>query len=155
MAYGQSELQTSPYVSAARQSSGPIRGDQVIVTVANASGPLTIRTSLGFEVLATKERRNPSSSHGQLWDPPDDTPMWYSAPILRAGDGGGTHTVTLSLANIQGAPSVQAVRYLWGNTPCSGQIFSCPIYVTVPQLGGNLSGENDTLPLGPAIVACH
>jgi hypothetical protein len=50
---------------------------------------------------------------------------------------------------------VQAVRYLWGNTPCSGQIFSCPIYVTVPQLGGNLSGENDTLPLGPAIVACH
>ena len=42
-------------------------------------------------------------------------------------------------------------RAVWSNTPCSGRVFSCPVYAVVPRLG-SLTGENDTLPLGPVIL---
>ena len=100
-------------------------GKELIVTITNASS-LIVRSTLGFEVLAGD--------------------AWYSAPIMNTD---GVHTLTLSLANVTG--EVAAVRYLWGNSPCSRDIFSCPVYVPVPKLG-SLTGENDTMPLAPAIL---
>jgi len=124
-AYGRSDLQLNSFVSSARQV-----GQRLVVTVANTGGSLLLRASLRFEVLLINDNR------------------WHSAPILRTEE---TDTLTLSLPNVTVGADVVAVRYLWSNTPCSASILSCPVYVTVPKLG-SLTGEKDTLPLGPAIL---
>jgi len=127
-AYGRTDLQhgSSAFISGARQS-----GRELHVTIANASS-LVVRASLGFEVLAAQ---GPSPR------------MWQSAPIVRT-DGGST--LVLSLANVSAAPT--ALRYLWSTTPCSADRLACPVYHPVPKLG-RLTGESDTLPLGPAALA--
>lgn len=106
-------------------ASARVDGKQLLITIANAT-TLDVRAALGFEVLTSS--------------------AWSSAPIVHCD---GARTITLSLANVMGKP--EAVRYLWSNAPCSGGIFNCPVYVTVPKLG-SLTGMNDTLPLGPTIV---
>ena len=124
-AYGRPELHRSPAVSAAH-----LAGENVVVTVVNASR-LTLRASLGFEVLTG-----------------GSAPAWISAPILRTD---GERTVTLSLANATAGAAPTAVRYLWSNTPCGAGTYGCPLYVDVPALGA-LTGENTSVPLGPAIL---
>jgi hypothetical protein len=102
----------------------------VVVQIANMSegSSLTVRASLGFEVLVLES--------------------WYSAPIVHSD---GASTLQLSLANVTGGGTAVALRYLWGSSPCGLDILRCPVYVTVPKLG-TLTGENDSLPLGPAIL---
>ena len=124
-AYGRPELHRSPAVSAAH-----LAGETVVVTVVNASR-LALRASLGFEVLTG-----------------GSAPAWISAPILRTD---GERTVTLSLANATAGAAPTAVRYLWSNTPCGAGTYGCPLYVDVPALGA-LTGENTSVPLGPAIL---
>ena len=102
-----------------------------MVTIANTSR-LALRASLGFEVLTGGSA----------------APAWSSAPILRTD---GERTVTLSLANATADAAPTAVRYLWSNTPCGAGTYGCPVYVDVPALGA-LTGENTSVPLGPAIL---
>ena len=154
-AYGREDLKVSAALSGAVVA--PDRRT-LTVSVANASG-LIVRDRLGFEVLAGH------SSDTTTW-------RWYSSPILTSD---GVQTLTLSLANItvlhsadtivdtrsigvathtqgrEASLSVMAVRYLWANSPCSADVFNCPVYVPVPKLG-SLTGEHDTIPLGPAII---
>ena len=130
VAYDRKELHLSPGVGGAKQV-----GKQLKVTVANTSGgALTVRASLGFELLIGGAQ-----------------PMWHSAPIVHCD---GAHTLTLSLpdALAEDGGAVLALRYLWSNTPCGGGTLGCPVYVSVPKLG-SLTGENDTLPLGPAMLS--
>jgi hypothetical protein len=127
-AYGATDWQyRSAYVSSAHRA-----GQELVVKIANASS-LIIRAPLGFEVLTQ--------------GPPGTNGLWHSAPIIRTD---GQCTITLSLSNVTG--TVVALRYLWSRTPCSGDTFSCPVYYPVRRLGV-LTGENDSLPLGPAILA--
>ena len=130
VAYDRKELHLSPGVGGAKQV-----GKQLKVTVANTSGgALTVRASLGFELLIGGAQ-----------------PMWHSAPIVHCD---GAHTLTLSLpdALVEDGGAVLALRYLWSNTPCGGGTLGCPVYVSVPKLG-SLTEENDTLPLGPAMLS--
>jgi hypothetical protein len=137
-AYGRMDLKASAAISGAAVAPD---GRRLTVWVANATG-LVIRNHLGFEVLAG--------------EPSDITTWrWHSAPILSTDR---IQTLVLSLnevlsqgATIYGTPHVLAVRYLWGTSPCSLEIFNCSVYVPVQKLG-SLTGENDTLPLGPAML---
>ena len=126
VAYGRPKLHIATAVSAARR----VGTDQLAVTVANTSGAtLTVRASLGFEVLVARD--------------------WHSAPIVLCD---GRQTLTLALPNATAGAALLALRYLWTNKPCGGGTFSCPVYVSVPKLGA-LTGENDTLPLSPAMIS--
>ena len=90
VAYDRKELHPSPAVSGAKQV-----GKQLAVTVSNTSGgALTVRASLGFEVLIGGPQ-----------------PMWHSAPIVHCDDA---HTLTLSLPNAtaEDGGALLALRYL-------------------------------------------
>ena len=132
--YSRPELQSTARIAAAAAQPAAARGQGgqeqvVVVKIANTSGSsLTVRASLGFEVLVQE--------------------MWYSAPIVHSD---GADTLQLSLANVTGGGTAVALRYLWGSSPCGRDILQCPVYVTVPKLGA-LTGENDSLPLGPAVL---
>lgn len=130
VAYSRKELHISPGLGGAKQV-----GKKLTITLTNTGGgTLIVRASLGFEVLIGETQ-----------------PMWHSAPIVHCD---GKHTLTLSLPDVtvEDDGVVMALRYLWSNTPCGGGTLGCPVYVSVPKLG-SLTGENDTLPLGPTIVA--
>jgi hypothetical protein len=138
-AYGRADLQASAALSRAAVAAD---GRTLTVWVTNATG-LIVRNHLGFEVLAG--------------EPSDMTTWrWYSAPIVSTD---GVQTLLLSLPehvlsqyDTEGAmPQVVAVRYLWGSSPCSLEVFNCSVYVSVRKLGA-LTGENDTMPLGPAVL---
>ena len=131
--YGRTDLKAS----AALSHAAVVDNGRLTVWVANAT-ELIVRNHLGFEVLAGE---------------PNDTTtwQWHSAPILST-DGVQTLVLSLNDALSQGVTAhIVAVRYLWGTSPCSLEVFNCSVYVPVPKLG-SLTGENDTLPLGPAIL---
>ena len=173
-AYGRADLQPLPSVGSAR----PSGHRELSVTIVNASA-LIVRSALGFEVLVDGNPAPMWFSARQLSSLPRPilpkfpilaraclscqvltSPLCVygtrfntvlsclQAPIVRT-DGG--HTITLSLANVTAVGNVTALRYLWSNTPCSGDILRCPVYVPAPRLG-SLTGEDDAVPLGPAIV---
>lgn len=73
--------------------------------------------------------------------------IWHSA-LVSATDIAGA---TIILPIPSGCVVPRAIRYIWYDTPCSNYPYMCPIYVSVPALGG-LSGELDSLPLGPFIA---
>ena len=73
---------------------------------------------------------------------------WHSALVNAASIAGATITLPLPA----GCVAPRAIRYIWYDTPCSNYPYMCPIYVTAPALGG-LSGELDSLPLGPFILS--
>ena len=133
---------------------------------------LIIRSSLGFEVLAGKSWYSaPIINHQhhqhQHQQHQQQQRRGHAAAVATGGDAGGefegavrvhsggstnTLTLSLSLANVtEDLGTVTAVRYLWSSAPCSGEVFSCPVYVTVPPLG-ELTGEHGVMPIGPAML---
>ena len=102
--------------------------DTITLSLANAT------LHHGATIVSTRPDSQNFSHYGTSTRKRDDT-IWNSEAKVRS-------------------VSVYALRYLWGSTPCSGVTYSCPIYVHVPRLGG-LSGENDMIPLGPAVLALN
>lgn len=101
-------------------------GDSVTVTLGGlAGGTIETRTALGFEVLGADKN-------------------WHVTPIT------GTSNGTITIGSVPAGPS--AIRYLWYSAPCGNAApYQCPVYVKVQALG-SLSGELDSLPLGPFIM---
>merc|ERR1712217_536035 len=116
--------QTYPVVSSVTQS-----GDTVTVKLdgfaAGNPNTLELRNSFGFEVLGADM-------------------LWRSVPI--AAVTGNSIIVGTAAIPAKGT----AVRYLWDASPCTKEPYKCPVYVKVNKLG-TLSGEFDSLPLGPFI----
>lgn len=97
---------------------------------------IDVRSNLGFEVLGADG-------------------VWHSTPILKSGSTNSTTSTTATATiTLCGAPAAgaRAIRYLWYTTPCSMDLFKCPVYVQVPSLGSE-TGERDHLPLGPFIAS--
>lgn len=116
--------QPNPQITKATKS-----GTQITVTVGGTlDGTLKMQgTNSGFETL--------SLSKGQ----------WQLATV----SGINGNTVTLS-----GVPAdAIALRYLFYSAPCgNAKPFQCPLYVTGLEPLGKLSGEMDSLPIGPHIT---
>jgi len=102
------------------------QGSNVVVTLSGlgSQGVAAARKALGFEVLGSDR-------------------VWHSAPI----ESSGTDTITVGPI----PAGATAVRYLFYKAPCGQQPYQCPVYTDVAPLGA-LSGERESLPLGPFVM---
>ena len=109
-------------------------GKNVKLVLGGGGSGLVIRQQFGFEILGSDSQ-------------------WHTAIIDTKASAGDTVVFGPAPAG------AKAVRYLWGTSaaPCGNtegpvQIpYNCAVNVNVPALGA-LSGEFDTLPLGPFIT---
>ena len=126
VAYGVTKLAGGHNPTAA--SAMLVKGtDTVRVSLTNltTAGLLPARRTIGFEILGASG-------------------FWNSTPIV---------STTATSVTVEGCPSGATVlRYLWYNCPCTTAPFMCPLYVAVPAIGA-LSGELDSIPIGPFVLA--